>query len=96
MTEAYDARISNIKAGEIKSAADRRKAAYADQVENSAWGRFRGYNYAAAAQVRTGKSAKDKAADILKDLQTEGVVAETPPAETPPETPPTEGTPPTT
>ncbi len=52
-----------------------------------------------AAAIRAaakGKSAKDKAADILKDLQKEGVIPEEEKPETPPPTPPTPPPPPPT
>lgn len=45
-----------------------RKQAFAQSVEDSIWAAGLGYNYAAAAQIRKGKSAKDKAAEALKDL----------------------------
>ncbi|MEK7461450.1 MAG: hypothetical protein AAB586_00025 [Patescibacteria group bacterium] len=95
-TESYETQKKTLRATEIKPASEIRKGKFADVVEKSRWASFRGYNYDAAAQIRKGKSAKDKAADILKDLQTEGVIteAEKPeaPAEKPPETPPTENT----
>ena len=80
-----------IKSQEIKPVGERRKSAEANAVEKSPWAKLRGYNYAAAAQIRKGKSAKDKAADILKDLAKEGVIQEEekPPETPPPTTPPT-------
>ena len=66
-----------------------RKSKFAQAIENSYWAKARGYNYDAAAQIRKGKSTKDKAADILKDLQKEGVITEKETPETPPPTPPT-------
>ena len=66
-----------------------RKSKFAQAIENSYWAKARGYNYDAAAQIRKGKSAKDKAADILKDLQKEGIISEEEKPETPPKTPPT-------
>ncbi|OHA91047.1 MAG: hypothetical protein A2832_01360 [Candidatus Zambryskibacteria bacterium RIFCSPHIGHO2_01_FULL_44_22b] len=64
---------------EIKSMADKRKDKFAEVVENSYWNKFRGYNYAAAAQIRKGKSEKDKLADAAKKIleeETEGKPSE--------------------
>ncbi len=55
-------------AGEI------RKKAFANSVESSLFAAARGYNYAAAAQIRKGKTSKDKAAEALKELARESGV----------------------
>src|SRR3989344_3141984 len=87
MAETYDAQKEALRATEVKPASEIRKERFAKVVEKSAWAKFRGYNYDAASQIRKGKSVKDKAADILKDLQKEGVIPEEEKPETPPETP---------
>jgi hypothetical protein len=51
-----------------KSAGERRKQEYARSVERSVWAKAFGYNKAAAAQIRKGKSDKDKLADAAKAL----------------------------
>ncbi len=84
ISEVHEEAKRDIKAQEVKPAGERRKAAEATSVENSKWAKFRGYNYTAAAQIRKGKSAKDKAADILKDLAKDGTI---PSEEKPPEPP---------
>ncbi|MDZ4206038.1 MAG: hypothetical protein U1C12_02385, partial [Patescibacteria group bacterium] len=89
MAETYEAQKEALKTTEVKPASEIRKERFAKAVEKSAWAKFRGYNYDAAAQIRKGKSAKDKAVDILKDLQKEGVIAAEEKPETPPETQPT-------
>lgn len=49
-----------------------RKEAFAKRMENSVIGKLRGYNYAAAAQVRKGsKSTKDKLAEAAKEYAEE-------------------------
>jgi hypothetical protein len=55
----------------IKDAGEIRKAAYAQVVEDSAWAKFRGYNYEAAGKIRKGKSTKDQAAELVKKMQEE-------------------------
>ena len=97
ITTDYNTQKEELRATEVKPTSDIRKARFAQTIENSYWTKARGYNYDAAAQIRKGKSAKDKAADILKDLQKEGVIPEEEKPETPPQTtPPAGGTPPTT
>ncbi|MBI2674012.1 MAG: hypothetical protein HYX23_01895 [Candidatus Zambryskibacteria bacterium] len=91
VTKTYDRQITAIKAREIKSAGDKRKAAHADWVENSLWAKFGGYNYTAAAQIRKGKSNKDKLVEAAAALAKETSEGEKPEAETPttpPSTPP--------
>lgn len=74
---------------EGQGAGSERKKAYADSVQNSwiAWGR--GYNNAAAAQIRKGKSKEKKLAEAAKAFTEEqeegGDTTTTPPA---PPTPP--------
>lgn len=62
--------ISQVKK-ENKSAADRRKQEYANVVEKSFWGTALGYNKAAAAQIRKGKSKKERLAELAKDVAKE-------------------------
>lgn len=87
VTTDYDARKDALRGTEVKATSDIRKERFAQAIERSSWAKARGYNYDAAAQIRKGKSAKDKAADILKDLQKEGVISEEEKPETPPQTP---------
>jgi hypothetical protein len=75
---------------EFKSAGEVRKQAFATATEKSIWAKFRGYNYAAAAQIRKGKSAKDKIADAVKDLNKEEGGGEEEAAEKPAEGKPAE------
>ncbi len=54
---------------------DARKEAFTKSVEKSVYAKYvRGYNYAAAAKIRGGKSAKDDAAAALKRLAKESGV----------------------
>lgn len=53
---------------EVKGAGDRRKNAYAESVENSIMAAVRGYNTAAAAQIRKGKSKEKKLAEAYRDI----------------------------
>lgn len=80
----------NIRA--IKGEGELRKEKFAQSTQDSPWAKFRGYNYAAADQIRKGKSKEKKLADaykeIVKDEEPEAGESETPPA-TPPPTPPT-------
>jgi hypothetical protein len=71
INENFDTEIKNIKSTEIKSSGDVRKEAFAQATERSIWGKIRGYNYAAAAQIRKGKTAQQEAADALKKLAKE-------------------------
>ena len=89
ITTDYDARKEELRGTEVEATSDIRKKRFAQAVERSSWAKMRGYNYDAAAQIRKGKSAKDRAADILKDLQKEGAISEEEKPETPPLTPPT-------
>lgn len=86
ITTEYENRTKALKKMVVIPGDERRKA-FAETIENSYWAKARGYNYDAAAQIRKGKSAKDKAADILKDLQKEGVITEEEKPEVPPSTP---------
>ena len=79
ITSEFDARINTIKP--ITSAGDVRKLAYANKMENSYWARARGYNRAAAAQIRRGKSNEKKLAEaykaVAKDVEPETEATET-------------------
>ncbi|MEK7227526.1 MAG: hypothetical protein AAB641_01380 [Patescibacteria group bacterium] len=85
----YEARKAEIK--ETKGAGENRKQAFASSVEKSPWAKFQGYNYAAAAQIRKGKSNKDKLAEAAKALAEEDKTTE---GTTPPAAPPASLTPP--
>lgn len=78
----YEARKAEIK--ETKGVGENRKQAFANAVEKSPWAKFRGYNYAAAAQIRKGKSKEKKLAEaykeIAKDEEPEAGESTTPPA----------------
>src|SRR3989344_5625843 len=79
----------------VQSTADRRKQTYANLMEKSIWARARGYNLAAAAQIRRGKSKEKKLVEAYKDAtkdepKDEGADTET--SETSPPTPPAGGT----
>lgn len=82
---------------ENKSAGEVRKQAYADQIQDSYFAKIAGYNTAAAAQIRKGKSNKDKVADAVKALTEEdksSETEETTPAAAGPTPAPTAPTPP--
>ncbi|MEK7176984.1 MAG: hypothetical protein AAB719_01680 [Patescibacteria group bacterium] len=88
ISAAYDKQIESLK--EIQPAAEIRKGKYADMVERSPWAKLAGYNYAAAARIRTGKSKKDKLIEAYKDVAKESgdLPEEETPEATPPSTPP--------
>jgi len=94
METASKAEVESITV--VQSTADRRKQAYANLMEKSIWARARGYNLAAAAQIRRGKSKEKKLVEAYKDAtkdepKDEGADTET--SETSPPTPPAGGTP---
>lgn len=66
MKEDYDQRIREVK--DMKGQGDKRKKAYANIVESSVWASALGYNRAAAAKIRKGKSEKDKLAEAAKKV----------------------------
>ena len=81
----------------VESTGDRRKNAYAARIENSRWAKIRGYNKAAAAQIRRGKSKEAQLAEAYKKVvgDEEESKTETPeaPPPVPPSPPPAGGTP---
>lgn len=89
------ARIAELKK-QNKSVGEVRKQKAADNVEKSLWAQIKGYNYTAAAQIRKGKSSKDKIFDAVKEAaKDDAATEETPPAaETAPTPPPPATNPP--
>lgn len=59
---------------DIQGAGAVRKAVYAETVADSAWAKFMGYNYAAAAKIAKSESAKDKAVKALEALKKEKII----------------------
>lgn len=75
---------------QVDSAGDRRKNAYATRMENSRWAKMRGYNKAAAAQIRKGKSKEKQLAEAYKKIAEDDEPGTPATASvTPPSTPPT-------
>jgi len=66
-----DSKIEIKNIGVITGIGEKRKERYAEVVEKSLWGKMRGYNQAAAAQIRRGKSSKDKLAEAAAAFQKE-------------------------
>ncbi|MBX4181524.1 hypothetical protein KW807_01505 [Candidatus Parcubacteria bacterium] len=89
----YETRKKAVK--DIEGAGNRRKKEYAAAVEASRWARLQGYNTAAAAQIRKGKSAKDKLADAAKELAKEDEATPEPTPAAAPTPPPASGGTPT-
>jgi hypothetical protein len=71
VTNEFDNRIKSLKQTEVEAAGDARKKKFAQSVETSAWAKFRGYNADAAAQIRRGKSNKDKLAEAAAAIAKE-------------------------
>ncbi|MEX2013421.1 MAG: hypothetical protein WD897_00700 [Parcubacteria group bacterium] len=95
-TNAAEIRTTEIKdryKEGIKGVTQERKESYAQVMEQSWWAKARGYNTAAAAQIRKGKNKKETFADLAKEIVKEDEVAEG--GGTTPITPSAEGTPPT-
>lgn len=82
--EAEKAEIARLKK-ENKSAGDIRKEDYANAIEKSFLAKIQGYNTAAAAQIRKGKSKEKKLTEAVKALNEKEDDA---PAEAAPEAPP--------
>ncbi len=83
--KTFDKRKAEIKV--VKSVGDERKENYANTVQKSRLARFMGYNTAAAAQIRKGKSKEKKLTEAVEALTKKEDEA---PAEAAPEaTPPT-------
>ena len=68
------------------------KAEYAKTVSNSPWAQFRGYNKAAAAQIRKGKSKEKQLMEAVEKATKKDEAEETP-EEKPATPPPAEGEP---
>lgn len=56
------------KSGSFDSASDRRKRNFANITENSVWARIAGYNEAAAASIRKGKSDEEQFTELAKKI----------------------------
>ncbi len=80
---------------ENKGEGEKRKQAYAKVMENSWIASFGGYNTAAAAQIRKGKSKEKKLAEAYKEIAKDEEGGGEPETPTPPATPPTGGPAPT-